>query len=300
MIFDKDGNEMSNLQAVYTKIYELLHEIEAADYFIEQRKKPKLSDKALVALSLAAETLGIDSERFLFKQLPESVRGRIERSVYNRRLRRLSQKIETIRQSVVERLESQSALYVVDSMPLEVCKLSRAKRSRTCQDYADSRPDYGYCAAQDSHYFGFKLHAVCTPSGVIKMFDISKASVHDIHYLNDVQARLSHGTLLGDKGYLSRPWQADLFEANSINLATPMRKNQKHFKVFPQAFRRARKRIETLFSQLCDQFMVRRNYAKSFTGFARRLTTKIVALTFIQWHNVRNGNKMNNIKVVLS
>lgn len=291
---------MSNLQTVYTKIYDLLHEIEADDYFIEQRKKPKLSDKALIALSLASETLGIDSERFLFKQLPESLEGLIERSVYNRRLRRLSGKIECIRQVVVERLEPESAVYVVDSMPLEICKLSRAKRSRTCQEDEYSSPDYGYCAAQAMHYFGFKLHAVCTPEGLVKMFDISKASVHDIQYLQDVQAQLNHCTLLGDKGYLSQQWQTDLFESSAINLETPMRRNQKDFKVFPRAFSRARKRIETLFSQLCDQFMVRRNYAKSFAGFARRLTTKIAALTFIQWDNVRSGNKMNNIKVVLS
>jgi len=291
---------MSNLQKVYTKIYNLLHEIEVDNYFLSQRKKPKLNDKALIALSLAAETLSIDSERFLFKQLPESLEGLIERSVYNRRIRRLSPKIESIRQAVIERLDPQATLYVIDSMPLEVCKLSRARRSRTCQEYEHSSPNYGYCAAQDKFYFGFKLHAVCTPNGLIKMFDISKASVHDIHYLHDVQAKLNHCTLLGDKGYLSRQWQADLFDTNTINLETPMRKNQKDFKVFPQVFSRARKRIETLFSQLCDQFMIRRNYAKSFSGFARRLTTKIAALTFIQWDNVRNGNKMNNIKIVLS
>ena len=291
---------MSNLQTVYNKIHGLLHEIESRDYFLDQRKKPKLSDKGLIALCLAAETLGIDSERFLFKQLPESLQGLIERSVYNRRLRRLNIKMESIRQSIVDRLESQSALYVIDSMPMEVCKLSRAKRARICQDEEHGSPDYGYCAAQDTHYFGFKLHAVCTPEGVIKMFDISKASVHDIHYLNDVQAHLSHCTLLGDKGYLSKQWQADLFEVNAMRLETPMRKNQHDFKVFPEAFSRARKRIETLFSQLCDQFMIRRNYAKSFAGLARRLVAKITALTFIQWDNVRNGNKMNNIKVVLS
>lgn len=291
---------MSNLQKVYTKIYALLHEIETDDYFLRQRKKPKLNDKALIALSLAAETLGIDSERFLFKQLPESLEDLIERSVYNRRVRRLSRKIESIRQAVIHRLDPESTLYVIDSMPLEVCKLSRAKRSRICQEHEGSSPNYGYCAAQDTHYFGFKLHAVCTPDGLIKMFDISKASVHDIHYLQDVQAQLKHCTLLGDKGYLSRQWQQDLFDSKGIHLKTPMRKNQKDFKVFPQVFSRARKRIETLFSQLCDQFMIRRNYAKSFSGFSRRLITKITALTFIQWDNVRNGNKMNNIKVVLS
>lgn len=31
-------------------------------------------------------------------------------------------------------------------------------------------------------------------------------------------------------------------------------------------FAKSRKRIETLFSQLCDQFKVRNNYAKTFEG----------------------------------
>jgi len=207
---------MSNLQTVYSKIHELLHELEPKDDFLNQRKKPKLSDKVLIALCLAAETLGIDSERFLFKPLPESLEGLIERSVYNRRLRRLVTKIESISQAIVDRLDHSSALYVIDSMPIEVCKLSRAKRSR---------PNYGYCAAQDMHYFGFKLHAVSTPDGVIKMFDISKASMHDIHYLNDVKTRLSECTLRGDKGYLSKSWQADLFNVSTIKLETPIRKN---------------------------------------------------------------------------
>jgi len=272
---------MSNLHKVYSRIHELLHEIEASDYFLNQRKLPKLSDKALIALSIAAETLGIDSERFLFKQLPEEINGLIERSVYNRRLRRLSPKIESLRQKVVSLLERHNDTYVIDSMPLEVCKLSRASRSSVCQEYEHSSPSHGYCAAQDSYYFGFKLHAVCTPEGVLKMFDISKASVHDIHYLHDVKAQLSHCILLGDKGYLSRAWQADLFDSQSIHLETPMRKNQKDFKEFPKVFSRARKRIETLFSQLCDQFM-------------------IAALTFIQWHNMKNGKNINNIKVVIS
>ncbi|NAW50038.1 transposase, partial [Elizabethkingia argentiflava] len=43
-------------------------------------------------------------------------------------------------------------------------------------------------------------------------------------------------------------------------------------------FRKPRKRIETLFSQLCDQFMIRRNYAKSFDGFKNRILSKIMAL----------------------
>ena len=43
-----------------------------------------------------------------------------------------------------------------------------------------------------------------------------------------------------------------------------------------------------IFSQLCDQFMNRRNYAKSFDGFSTRLLSKITALTLIQWFNQQN------------
>ena len=105
---------------------------------------------------------------------------------------------------------------------------------------------------------------------------------------------------MGDKGYLSQQWQHDLFQKSSIDLKTPLRKNQLNFKDFPWHYRKARKRIETLFSQLCDQFMIRRNYAKSFAGIAKRVVTEIASLTLIQWVNQREGNKLNNLKMVIS
>jgi hypothetical protein len=40
-----------------------------------------------------------------------------------------------------------------------------------------------------------------------------------------------------------------------------------------------------LFSQLCDQFLIRRNYAKTFEGFKTRILAKITALTLIQYIN---------------
>ena len=148
-------------------------------------------------------------------------------------------------------------------------------------------------------YFGYKIHAVCTQQGIFKTFDISKASVHDIHYLEDVKNQLNHCILIGDKAYLSRQYQRDLFDRGAIELTTPKRTDQVDFEPFNPVYRKARKRIETLFSQLCDQFMIRRNYAKSFTGFATRILSKITALTIIQWINLSNGNHINNLKIVL-
>ncbi len=63
-------------------------------------------------------------------------------------------------------------------------------------------------------------------------------------------------------------------------------------------FRKTRKRLETLFSQLCDQFMIRRNYAKSFQGFKTRILAKITTLTLIQFINKFDCNRpIHNLKV---
>ena len=77
-----------------------------------------------------------------------------------------------------------------------------------------------------------------------------------------------------------------------------MRKNQKEFKKQTYIFRKKRKRIETLFSQLCDQFMIRRNYAKSFNGFKTRILSKITTLTVIPYINkFLYSRNINNLKI---
>ncbi len=83
---------------------------------------------------------------------------------------------------------------------------------RICKQEYATAPDKGYCAAQKMYCYGYKLHAVCTLDGVIKSFDITKAVVHDIHYLKDVMEQLSYTILIGDKGYLSAEMQLNLFE----------------------------------------------------------------------------------------
>jgi hypothetical protein len=82
--------------------------------------------------------------------------------------------------------------------------------------------------------------------------------------------------------------------AKFIRLETPMRTNQKGYKKQPYIFRKSRKRIETLYSQLCDQFLIRRNYAKTFLGFKTRILSKITALTIVQYINRFINNRPIN------
>ena len=257
-----------------------------------------MSDIEVIALSLAAECSGLDSESNLFRHLPVSVEGRIERSVYNKRRRRLFPYFEEIRKRMASVLVRGCRHFVIDSMPLEICKNSRAARSRICKDEESAYPNMGYCASQKAHYYGYKLHAVCGTNGVFTSFDITAASIHDIRYLDDLKYDYCNCTLIGDKGYISRQYQLDLFSQSNITLEVPYRNNQLERKETKTVFRIKRKRIETLFSQLCDQFMIRRNYAKRFNGFRVRLLSKILSLTCLQYINMILGRNINSLKSI--
>ncbi len=296
---DKQLNKMSNFSANYEKILETIQQVEQKMNFLHQIRKPRLADIELVAIDLTSEYMGIDSEHQLFRILPPSLRGKIERSVYNRRKRRLFYYKEQLRHKLAALITSDRDCYIVDSMPLEVCKLSRSSRSSICKEDYHTSPNKGYCATQKMFYYGYKLHAVCTIDGVFSDFELTKASVHDIHYLKDIKLTHSHCTILGDKGYLNASYQLDLFESKQIKLEVPMRTNQHGYSKQDFSWRKSRKRIETLFSQLCDQFMIRRNYAKSFDGFKNRILSKILALTVIQWINKLSNKNINNLKTCI-
>jgi hypothetical protein len=65
-------------------------------------------------------------------------------------------------------------------------------------------------------------------------------------------------------------------------------------------YRYHRKRIETLFSQLCDQMLIKRNYAKTFNGLFTRICSKISAVAVLQYVNFQNKKSINKIKHALA
>lgn len=300
---------MHNLIEKFTKILSIVKE-NLIDVLNEDGNlnkpghKPKFSDAEVITLSLLSEALMIDSEHYLFKVLNKNFKttfpNLIDRSGYNRRRRKLSWLTEKVWRSLVKELSSGEDTFVIDSMPIHICKFSRARRARVCRDSYETAPDYGFCAAQHQTYFGYKLHSLASLNGVIADFELTKASIADIHYLKEIKYRYTGCTILGDRAYLSNPLQTELFEEHRILLNTPMRNNQKDYKKQPAIFRKSRKRIETVFSQFCDQFKIQTNYAKLFDGFATRLMAKIAAFTLLQFLNVFEfARELNHVKHTL-
>ena len=94
--------------------------------------------------------------------------------------------------------------------------------------------------------------------------------------------------------------QLDLFETAHVRLECPYRLNQKNWKPTFISLAKARKRIETLFSQLTDQFLFNRNYAKITNGLFARIIGKISALIILQYVNFINSKPIGRIKYALN
>ena len=159
---------------------------------------PKFSDLEVVALSLTAETESIDSEKWLFdyklQEYKDSIPNLISRRQFNDRRKKTAGLCEELRKRIAMEMDGEEEQFFVDSKPIEVCRVARGKRCKMGRTGNFSQaPDFGFCASQNTYYFGYKSHALCGLSGAIHSYDLSKASVADLHSLYE-----------GCKTYLSR------------------------------------------------------------------------------------------------
>lgn len=152
--------------------------------------KPKFTDLEVIGLSLTSEYMSIDSENLLFKKIEschkQDFPNFVHRSQYNRRRKEMFYFIENIRKVMAEPFLEFEDYMILDSMLLEVCKLSRAGWAKTCKDSFSSVPDTGYCASQNIYFYGYKLHGVCSVNRVFHSIDLTKASLHDHAFLHDI------------------------------------------------------------------------------------------------------------------
>jgi hypothetical protein len=250
---------------------------------------PRFSDLEVISLSMMAEALSIDSENLLFLKINSDYQGDftniISRRQYNDRRKSLFPLQKELQSRMARQIDEFEDIFTVDSKPFPVCRYVRKNRCKIGKNNFEKAPNIGYCATQEFCYYGYKLHAVASMRGVIHSFDLTKASVHDLHYLSDVNVEMEDCTLIGDKAYLSKEVQLDLFTTSNIVLEVPMRVNQKQYKPQYHVFKKIRKRIETVFSQLDGQFMLGRNYAKDIDGLFTRVLAKISAFTVLQYIN---------------
>jgi len=100
--------------------------------------KPKFSDVDIITLTLVGESLSINSENLLFSKLRSEYRKEfpllIDRSQFNRRRKHLHSIIDIVQQYLVSNLLPAENTFILDSLPIEICKFVRARRIKICSE----------------------------------------------------------------------------------------------------------------------------------------------------------------------
>jgi DDE family transposase len=283
---------------VYVIVDELYQAV-AAPHDHRPGPAAELSDSEVITLSLVAELVEMDKEsRFLayvrrhhlalFPRLPE-------RSRYNRRRRALTEVTNRIRgalmQLVLARLTPEERdVCVIDSLPVPVVGFHQARGRHRWYGEAS----YGYVASKKLTIFGYKLHVLLTHSGLILDFALAPAHHADGTFTEQLLLDKHWLTVLGDKAYLHAALQELLAWRNDLVLLTPKRANQRE--QLPASLTRAlnhfRQAIETINSQLTEQFQIERNRAKSVSGLCARIQAKLTAHTLGLYLNCLLGRPL--------
>jgi len=141
---------------------------------------------------------------------------------------------------------------------------------------------YGYCAAKEDRFFGWRLHLICGDTGVPVSDELLPASYHDLTPLLDlVQGLPTHAVLYGDKGYNCGDDEVWLEGEWGVHLI-PVRKQNMEPNTYGEwlQLRRQRAVIESVNSQLAA-WGVQRLHARTHEGFVIKLLASLLALVVV-------------------
>ena len=248
---------------------------------------PDCPDADILTVAWRLEYIGADSENAGYRRIKAELKSVFpslpERSRFNRRRRSLAPASEVIRKALASYLP-QANVFIVDSFPMPICDVKRARASKSDLKWADATgtlATYGHCATKGlGKFLGFRGHLMTTAEGVPVDFAIASANIDDREVLPLLVQRSRYPIILGDKGYISGSLQDELLATEKTCLLPTLRRNQKQ--QYSDSFRklqvRLRRRIETTIGQLADQFGVSRVRARTHWGLQTRMSNKMGVL----------------------
>lgn len=203
--------------------------------------------------------------------------GHLSVSRFSRRLHALGAWLAGLL-TLVGGLFATGEVFLLDSVPLPVCRRVRARRCRRVR----GRAYCGYCAAKRERFFGWRLHLVTTAGGIPVAFAILPAALHDLTPVHELTAELPAGaSVYTDKAYNSAKDEASILADTGVRLVPLRRANMApNLWADKLALREHRRRVETSNSQLVAMG-VQRLHARTNPGFELKVLASLFALAII-------------------
>ncbi len=250
--------------------------------------QPSLTDEEVITMEICGEYFKIECDKDMFAYFSSHYRHFFPKLKDRSLFVRQAASLQHVKSLIQKRLtaisgEMNDPVQSIDTFPLPVCRITRAGRDRCFPGEAD----FGYCAAKDMHYYGFKLGLRISQIGMITHYTLLPARPHDIQSIDTLLEEFE-GTAAADKGFIDEFRQSLLLKRHGILVVTPPRKNMKTALPEPllKFCGRIRKRIETVGSQLTGRFKVDHIRVHDIQHFEHRLIRKILAHTVCVFINL--------------
>lgn len=187
---------------------------------------PSLSDSEIITMEIVGEFQGINTDKGIwnyFKGHWLNLFPQIKsRSTFVRQAANLWCYKQKIQQILARKIGGfNDSIHLVDGLSIPLCHYQRAKSCRLFKGDAS----FGYCAAKDEKYYGFRGHLVISLEGVVTGFTLTPANSSERDALWEAASGIT-GLLIGDKGYLGHNLQQELSN-RGIDLQTAKRSNMK-------------------------------------------------------------------------
>lgn len=252
---------------------------------------PALSDAEVISIDICGEYLGFFRDEDLFDYFYTHYRHFFPQLTERTKFVRQSANLAGIKMRIQQHItqisgQAEDECQIIDTMPLPVCTFTRAPRDRCFKPEAD----YGYCAAKQMKYYGFKLGLRISRLGMITHFPLLPARPHDSQLLDDLIADYE-GIIIGDKAFIDGWRQEQLAKKRHIALVTGSRKNMS--KQLPKPLRklskRWRKKVETVGSHLTERFHIAKTRTRDIWHYQHRLIRKVLSHTVCVFINLQLG-----------
>ena len=268
-------------------------------------RPPTLADSEVLTMVLAGEFFGIDTDRGIYaffrryhrREFPSL--GRVHRTTFVRQAANLWRAAQLLHGRLVGRLPlrdevSGEELWLLDSFPLHVCRIARARGAKLFKGTAA----FGHDHVARGTFFGFRVHLRCSDRGPVARLELTPADVAD----PTAAAALvppDGGLGIGDRNYWSTDRQADLARAGFVLLAPDRLKSKDPDPARSKLLTRFRRTIETVIGQLAGRFNAKRTWARDLWHLCARLTRKVLSHTAALLLNLRAGHPPLQLELLI-
>ncbi len=253
--------------------------------------QPTLRDSEVITLQLVGELLGLDQDRKLFRYFRRHYRAefpalcRIHRTTFARQAANLWHLSLDLHQRLVDRMLGEGHFWLLDSVAVPVCRLSRADRCRRFRGLARICKE----SQRGGFFYGFRLHVRTSETGIIAQVDLAPANVSDVAMVEELVPP-GEGDSLGDRNYWSPNCSAGL-EQRGWRLVAPFRRASQDPRPERSAqLKKLRQRIETTLGQLTERYHLKRVWARDLWHLTHRVLRKVLSHTLMVWFSLQLGH----------